>query len=261
MLRKKGFTLIELLVVISIIALLVSILMPALGKARKQAKKTVCLSNVRSFAMAFTVYAASNEDRIVPLYLRAEGKFWTEILQDWYEADDLRLCPEAEQLKSPETEFAHENLGIGNYGEPFKAWYHYHTNGPNEGVIYPGSYGTNGWVHKGEGQTWGFAYENHWGKMGVKNSTDIPLMMDCTWVAGYPLDTDNPLTTAYYYQYWTGAYGFGQMNRYCFDRHNGAVNSSFLDGSARTVPLPDLWTLKWHRSYNPVYDIEIEWIK
>ena len=61
--RKKAFTLIELLVVVSIIALLVSILMPALNKARDQAKKTVCSSNLRSLTMAMIYYCDDNNGR------------------------------------------------------------------------------------------------------------------------------------------------------------------------------------------------------
>ena len=60
----KAFTLIELLVVISIIALLVSILMPALNKARDQARRTVCSSNLRSNALAIRIYAEQNNDKV-----------------------------------------------------------------------------------------------------------------------------------------------------------------------------------------------------
>ncbi len=63
--RKTGFTLIELLVVISIIALLVAILMPALGKAREQGKRTVCLSNLKSLSMTWIMYADDNNGSIV----------------------------------------------------------------------------------------------------------------------------------------------------------------------------------------------------
>ena len=61
--RKKvsAFTLIELLVVVSIIALLVSILLPTLGRAREQARRAVCLSNLRQLALAELIYAYGNE--------------------------------------------------------------------------------------------------------------------------------------------------------------------------------------------------------
>ncbi|MCG8697371.1 MAG: type II secretion system GspH family protein, partial [Bacteroidales bacterium] len=58
--KVRGFTLIELLVVISIIALLVSILMPALNKAKDQAKKTVCSANLRSLTTAAIYFAGDN---------------------------------------------------------------------------------------------------------------------------------------------------------------------------------------------------------
>lgn len=59
---KNGFTLIELLVVISIIALLLSVLMPALSKARGAARRVICMSNQKQIAMAAVAYAAANKD-------------------------------------------------------------------------------------------------------------------------------------------------------------------------------------------------------
>ncbi len=61
--RQKGFTLIELLVVISIIALLVGILLPALGAARKTAINIKCLSNHRQIAIGLMSYQNDKKDR------------------------------------------------------------------------------------------------------------------------------------------------------------------------------------------------------
>ena len=64
--HKRAFTLIELLVVVSIIALLVSILLPALAKAREQAKRTMCLNNQRSIVAALVTYATEWNDNFPP---------------------------------------------------------------------------------------------------------------------------------------------------------------------------------------------------
>ena len=61
--RRQGFTLIELLVVISIIALLIGILLPSLGRAREVANRAVCSANLRSIHQALYAYGASNRGR------------------------------------------------------------------------------------------------------------------------------------------------------------------------------------------------------
>lgn len=62
--RARAFTLIELLVVIAIVALLIAILLPALGEARKAGRLSVCTSNLRQFAVATGTYTAHFKDRL-----------------------------------------------------------------------------------------------------------------------------------------------------------------------------------------------------
>jgi len=65
MIKRKGFTLIELLVVIAIIALLLSILTPALNTVKERARRTVCKSNLHQWALAVHAYAAANDNKLL----------------------------------------------------------------------------------------------------------------------------------------------------------------------------------------------------
>lgn len=64
--KTRGFTLVELLVVIGIIALLMGILLPVLGKARQQAAATKCLNNLRQFGSGWQMYADANKGIVAP---------------------------------------------------------------------------------------------------------------------------------------------------------------------------------------------------
>jgi prepilin-type N-terminal cleavage/methylation domain-containing protein/prepilin-type processing-associated H-X9-DG protein len=69
---RRGFTLIELLVVIAIISILASILYPVFGRAREQARKASCASNIRQLTMALHQYA-DDYDETLPLYSHGAG--------------------------------------------------------------------------------------------------------------------------------------------------------------------------------------------
>ncbi|MHC4756167.1 MAG: type II secretion system protein, partial [Planctomycetota bacterium] len=61
--KSRGFTLIELLVVISIIALLMSILMPTLSRARELAAEAVCMSNLKQWGVVFSMFTSEHNGR------------------------------------------------------------------------------------------------------------------------------------------------------------------------------------------------------
>lgn len=73
---REAFTLIELLVVISIIALLIAILLPALESSRKNAQRIACASNVRQFVIAMSAYATDNHDAYPSLVYGGSQRSW-----------------------------------------------------------------------------------------------------------------------------------------------------------------------------------------
>lgn len=90
--RQRGFTLIELLIVVAIIGLLTSILLPALGKAKEQAKTAVCLSNVRQIGLAMQMYV-DNYRFYPPMgYNKGEDGRWPRMLAR-YGSLSIQTCP------------------------------------------------------------------------------------------------------------------------------------------------------------------------
>jgi prepilin-type N-terminal cleavage/methylation domain-containing protein/prepilin-type processing-associated H-X9-DG protein len=96
--KRRGFTLIELLVVVAIIALLIAILMPSLNRARMQARRVVCGSNMRAIALAVHTYANDYHGLLITAGLAHGGSVdehaaWTNTLRDYYTDPAILRCP------------------------------------------------------------------------------------------------------------------------------------------------------------------------
>jgi prepilin-type N-terminal cleavage/methylation domain-containing protein/prepilin-type processing-associated H-X9-DG protein len=285
----RGFTLVELLVVIGIIALLISILLPALRKARQSAQAVQCLSNLRQLSAAHASYMQQSRNRVFPYY--GDGTtniLWQAILlpyitpragkMDIYSTNNVTAA-EVAKLQLNETVFfcptAREGLPNGVIsgglasGGAFNAWgiAWGNTNSSfTNGMM--GSYGFNGWLYRyGAGSaTQDQALLSNAGT-GVTGWTTARAL-DSLWqlpavgisAAEIPTFSDSNWVDGWPhevdqppqppYTTLTGQKsGTEAMRRVCLDRHRHRINVVFLDGHAEGVLLPDLWTLKWHKKW------------
>ena len=230
-----GFTLIELLVVIAVIALLLAILLPALQRVRRKAKAIACHANLRQWGLCFNMYTDDNNMRF---FDSISGKIgWYLYLRNYTgDSNDLLLCPMAEKyVDNPKWNgFKFSSWRIPT-GIAIGSWE------PNPTRFYYGSYGINVRILD---LTDLEGLDRYWGGCYIKGANKIPVCLDCCWTHIPVEDYDAPPE---YDDVHTSDSG---MSFFCVNRHDGGINSLFMDWSVRKVGLKELWTLNWHRKFN-----------
>lgn len=240
--RVKGFTLIELLVVISIIALLMAILMPALQRVKSQAKAVLCQSNLHQWGLCFEMYTDDNDGRF-----SNDDRYtysWYTILSPYNsDSNDLLLCPmAAKYVDNPWWEGGKFSAWAWTELE-FDTWYQ--TTRPRlaRHDIY-GSYAVNEWTF--DFNHWPAAeFERYpyWGGVFVKGTNNIPVCLDSAWMIQKPKHLNVPPP-------YDDVIDASNMSYVCINRHDGGINGLFMDWSVRKVGLKELWTFKWHRNFD-----------
>lgn len=107
--QRRGFTLIELLVVIAIIAILAAILFPVFARARENARRTSCLSNLKQMGLAVMMYVQDYDEtypRNQQFVTATTYTYWANLLQPYIKSQQVFLCPSTQRT----------NIVDGGYG-------------------------------------------------------------------------------------------------------------------------------------------------
>ena len=165
---RKSFTLIELLVVIAVIALLSSMLLPALSKAREMGRRVKCMSNLKQCGLAMMLYAQDYDDYIMACK-------WWDTPQTWLDQMSFYLV-------------GHRYWGVGNLTPMLVC-----PSGKDERITCLSNYLYN--IYMGYAD-WGtiYAYQTKIGK--IKKPSSMSVMIDgkakTQGQSNFPYDTNSP---------------------------------------------------------------------
>ncbi len=232
MVRRHGFTLVELLVVIGVIALLISVLMPALSRAQASAARAKCLSNMRNMEMAHIMYCNEHKGVMIQAGLAHggahanEGVAWINTLQRYYQTKLLVRCPSDE---SPHWE---GGIPLTTGGDQYRRT----------------SYGINEFLDK-ELCPWGGPYVKI---TQIRRSSTVIHFLEMA-ENGEFAGADHP-----HVDLWVGnipAKAAGQLET---SQHGGTprswdamANYGFLDGHAETLRFRDAFTSRSQNRFDP----------
>jgi len=199
----KGFTLIELLVVISIIALLMAILMPALSRVKEQARNSMDLSNQHQFGLFWIMYTDEHDMKFPvrgsgsDIWGDATMNKWPFVMYDFMPAFNQKIwvCPSAMK----------PFVDGGRY--PFAAWTAY-----GGSVRVDGRYCVNFWIADNSGSEF-------WRTPGVRKAAYAPLLIDGNWKDCEPEPTDQPPVSGEWIERSGWEPDRNEMKRVCHFRH------------------------------------------
>lgn len=262
--QKRAFTLIELLVVIAIIALLLSIVMPSLKKAKDHARTVLDRNNLKSLSTALHIYLNLYEDSFFAynnnfLWMSEIGKLVDNIDEVRYSPHTLSGAPEV---------IAEYNAAPGSkWGSAKRPWLW--GNSPDPTQKYQlGSYGLNGWLYSECSLVPAGQKSYIYGKRtAARNPSRTPVILNSNWVDAWPQRT-NALAT-----WQSSGGGLDSYSTGARDSTHGDANNSYmmgrfllnvagrpetnvvlLDGQVATISHAELWALSWHRSYQPNFN-------